>query len=92
MSRVVVHIERLVLRGFGHGQQAAIAAGLQRELQRLLAAGGRATDLAGAGDLARLRVAPLQIRPGATAAEIGAQAARGIGNGMVNGDRSNPHG
>lgn len=92
MSRVVVHIERLVLHGFGHGAKAAIAAGLQRELEHLLVARGRASEWAGIGDLVRLRVAPLQIRPGATAAEVGAQAARGIGHGLVNGDRSDPHG
>jgi hypothetical protein len=37
MTRVVVHIDRLVLRGFRHEDKHAFAEGLQEEISRLFA-------------------------------------------------------
>jgi hypothetical protein len=40
MRRVVLHVDRLLLRGFARGDAAALSAGLRAELQSLL--GGEA--------------------------------------------------
>jgi hypothetical protein len=36
MSRVVLHVDRLLLRGFARGDAAPLSAGLRAELQSLL--------------------------------------------------------
>lgn len=94
MSRVVVHIERLVLEGFAPDERAAIAAGLQQELGRLLQTPEAARQLAALGHVAALRVAPVRGRAAseaaadasgrpATAGAIGIAAARRIVGGLV---------
>lgn len=40
MSRIVLHIDRLVLKGIDRADAAAVAAGVQAELARRLAAAG----------------------------------------------------
>ncbi len=82
MTRVVVHIDRLVLKGFPPEDRQALAEGLRQELGRLFAAPDAAQGLAARGDAGRLRVSG--VRVGATAApgHVGTQAARGIVRGM----------
>ena len=60
MSRIVLHIDRLVLRGIGDGDARAFAAGLERELRRQLASQG-GTSLAAGGDRDRVRVPRLTV-------------------------------
>lgn len=60
MSRVVLHIDRLVLRGIAEEDAAPFAEALQAELHRLLAAGG-GQALRGHDRQARLRPAPLRL-------------------------------
>jgi hypothetical protein len=91
-SRVVLHVERLVLNGFAAGDQAAVAAGLQHELQRLLAERAATVPWTTGVDLPRLRVGTVQVRAGMSAGDIGTQAARGIGRGLARAARSDPHG
>ena len=85
MSRVVVHIERLVLKGGRPGDGDALARGLEQELARLLAEPGAAAGFAARGDRDRLT---LDLGQGGTAAGpagIGARTARGLVGGR--GDR-----
>ena len=91
-SRVVLHVERLVLNGFAAGDQAAVAAGLQHELQRLLAERAATGPWTNGVDLPRLRVGNVQVRAGMSAGDIGTQAARGIGHGLARAARSDRHG
>lgn len=55
MSRIVLHIDRLLLRGIDAGNAEAFSAALQAELQRQLAIAGMAETLSGIGHLARIK-------------------------------------
>ena len=79
MKRVVVHVDRLVLRGYQHDERHAVAAGLQAELGRLLAETGAAGRLAQLGHVPRLRLGRMPITPNASAPAVGEAAARVIG-------------
>ncbi len=92
MKRVQVHIERLVLRGVGGATPAAVAAGLQAELQRVLGETEALAALAQGGHLARLRVASLALGAATTPADLGRQAARGIGAGLARQAARRPRG
>lgn len=78
MKRVILNIDRLVLRGIPPEQRDALAAGLLEELTRFLFAPGTAERLAGLGDIERLKVGNLNLGEGAQAAEIGSASAQGI--------------
>ncbi|PKO32438.1 MAG: hypothetical protein CVU36_02000 [Betaproteobacteria bacterium HGW-Betaproteobacteria-9] len=82
MKRVVLHIDRLVLRGFDRADQAGIAEGLRAELGRLLATPQAAQALVAQRSVARLKVAPLPIAPGAQATAVGEQTAQSIVRGI----------
>jgi hypothetical protein len=79
MTRVVVHIDRLVLDGFRHVDRHAIAIGLQSELAQVFANPELVSMFSAMGDSARLRVSGLAIAHGAKPQRIGQQVARGIG-------------
>jgi hypothetical protein len=79
MNRVIVHIDRLVLKGFRHEDRHAIAEGLQQELGRVFSAPGAARHLSTLGDTARVRVGGVDIPSGSTPQRTGAQVAQGIG-------------
>lgn len=83
MTRVVVHIERLVLKDFRPQDGDAVAEGLQRELSRLLAEPGTAPQLAALGSLPRLRVGGVPLERGVGAQQIGERLAQGIGREIV---------
>lgn len=55
MTRVIVHIDRLVLHGVPPEDQQPVAEGLQGELGRLLQAPGVAEQLASVHSRARMR-------------------------------------
>jgi hypothetical protein len=82
MKRVIVHIDRLVLRGFDHEDRHAIAAGLQQELARLFAEPHAAQQLTARGDVSRMRVGSININPGSKPQGVGVDAARRIGQEM----------
>jgi hypothetical protein len=82
MKRVIVHIDRLVLKGFQHEDRHAVAAGLQQELAKLLAEPASAERLAGLGSVSRLRVGKAQIQQGAKPQRMGIEAARSIAQGI----------
>ena len=80
MSRVFVHIDQLVLRGFRTEDRQAIAAGLQAELVQMWS---RETPPPRAGeDLARLRLHDVSVPHGTSPQAIGTGIARGIDAGL----------
>lgn len=79
MNRIVVHIDRLVLRGVDHVDPAALQAALQAELRTQL--GDVARQLTPHDGAAVLHVAPVRLRPGTAAAELGRAVAGGIAGG-----------
>lgn len=79
MTRLVLHIDRLVLRGIEPHDAKAISAGLQAELQRRLATPGAVDALVEGGDRARLR---LQTH---TAGQAPASGARALGRAIADG-------
>lgn len=83
MKRVVLNIERLVLRGFGGDDREAIAEGLRQELSRLLADPRAVGKLTSGGDVARLRLGPVSVEQGAGSQQVGAGVAQRIVQGMV---------
>ncbi|TBW39881.1 hypothetical protein E0E54_01575 [Azotobacter chroococcum] len=79
MKHVVVHIDRLVLKGFRPEDRHAIAAGLQQELARVFADGEAVSLLQARGDMSRLRVSGVPVEPAAKPQRVGQSAAQGIG-------------
>jgi hypothetical protein len=79
MKRVVVHVDRLVLKGFRHEDQHAIAAGLRQELGRVFTDAEAVSHLRAMGDVSRLRVGGVHIEHGSTPQRVGENVARGIG-------------
>ena len=83
MKRALVHIDRLVLKGFGHAKRHDLAEGLRTELARILS---EPADCARFGVPRRLdvvNVGRVVVRRGATPSTIGAKAAQGIGKAML---------
>jgi hypothetical protein len=82
MKRIVLHIDKLVLKGFRSQDQHGIAKGLQQELTRIFADPQIAQQLTTNGDVSRLRVGGIQIQHDSKPQRIGTQVAQGIGKGM----------
>jgi len=61
MKRVILHIDRLVLKGFRHEDRHAIAEGLQQTLAREFDTPQAVQQLADMGDASRLRTGNVQI-------------------------------
>ena len=78
MKRVVVHIDRLVLRGVDLADAATICASLQRDLRRLLAQPGAEAALIGRGGSALLRAGEVHVAHGEGATGLGRAAATRI--------------
>lgn len=76
MTRLVLHIDRLVLRGVARADAPAVAAALQGRLAELMRADPQlAAQLAAAGDRSRLRPARVSLVPGSGAAALGRRVA-----------------
>jgi len=77
MSRIRVHIDRLVLNGFDPGQRQALAEGLQAELGRVLAGQGGTWR----GErIPALRLGRLPLDPGLSGSRsLGMRVASAIG-------------
>jgi hypothetical protein len=82
MKRVVVHIDRLVLRGFDGDDRSGIAEGLRAELGRLLAGVDLPHDLIGLGGKAPLKVDAVRLEHGSVPMSVGQRLARGIARGV----------
>lgn len=83
MKRVIVHIDRLVLKGFRPQDRHAIAAGLEQELAVMFADPQAVRRLTERGDLSRLRVGGVRIDQGLKPQDVGVQTVRGIGREMT---------
>jgi len=79
MKRVIVHIDRLVLRGFRHEDRHAVALGLREELGRVFADREAVSHLRALGDVSRLQVGGVHIEHGSKPERVGENVARGIG-------------
>jgi hypothetical protein len=78
VRRVVVHIDRLVLRGIRPEDRHAVADGLRTELAALLGEPQTAAGIGRIGAIAHLRAGRVRVVPGAAPSAIGAGAARRI--------------
>jgi hypothetical protein len=79
MRRVIVHIERLVLKDFRREDRDAIAAGLEQELGRVFADRAAVSLLGAMGDVPRLQLGGVNIAYGASAQGIGESVAQRVG-------------
>ena len=79
MSRVIVHIDRLVLSGFRAEDRHAIATGLQQQLGEVFAARDAASLFKDRGDTAQLQVGGVHIEYGSMPQRVGESVAQGIG-------------
>ena len=79
MKRVVVHIDRLVLKGFRAEERHAIAAGLQQELGRVFGDREAVSLLSAMGDVRRLHVGGVPVEHGSRPQRVGESVAQGIG-------------
>lgn len=75
-------IDELVLHGFRAGDRHLIAAAVEQELTRLLAASGPEPGLAAGGQRARIDGGSFQVVPGASAEAIGTQVAQAVFRGI----------
>ncbi|AGA89624.1 hypothetical protein Thimo_0785 [Thioflavicoccus mobilis 8321] len=64
MTRLVLHIDRLVLRGVDPGDAEALAAGLRAGLARQLAEPGAAQALGGTASRPVVRADQVRLAPG----------------------------
>ena len=89
MTRVVLHIDRLVLRGVERGDAGALAAALRSALQERLG-GPAAAALAAHPSTALLRAQPVRLAPGGGAGNhgqvIGQSVAQSIARQLTPGD------
>jgi hypothetical protein len=83
MKRVVIHIESLVLNGFRYEDRHTIAAALQEELTRVLAAPMTARQLASSGNRPRLRLGNVHFAPKTKPREVGAATGRAVAQGLL---------
>jgi hypothetical protein len=82
MRRVVVHIERMVLRGFGNAGAHAIGDGVRTELARLLADPAAGQRLASLGQVSSLHAGKVKLAPDARPQQFGISAGRAIARGI----------
>ena len=81
MSRVVIHIDRLVLNGFRRADGGGIAEALASELSsRLTTDSGH--SIASQGDVPRLTVPSVRVAARAPGAQVGAAIGRGLAKGL----------
>ena len=79
MKRVVIHIDRLVLKGFRSADRHDIAVGLQEELGRVFAGREAVSQLRAKGDVSRLQVGGVPIEHGSNPQRVGENVAQSIG-------------
>lgn len=83
VTRVVVHIDRLVLRGIEATDAAAVSAGIETQLRQLLGEPGRAVQIAVAGDRRRVKAGEVDTGKVNGARQLGRSAARQIVKGVT---------
>ena len=83
MKPVRIDIENLRLKGFRYEDRHAIAAALQEELARLLAAPETAERLANLGQVPHLSIDAFSLEANPQPRQIGAEVGRAIGKGLL---------
>jgi hypothetical protein len=78
VKHVVVHIDRLVLKGFRNADSHAIGEGMRGELARLLADSTRGERLASLGDVSRIQAGKVNLTQHAKPRRSGISAGRAI--------------
>ena len=81
--RVIVNIERLVLKGFRYEDRHAIAAAVQAELMRVLSAPEAAQRLTELGHVPRMRIGNVNVESNAQPQQVGSETGRAIGKGLT---------
>ena len=76
MRRVIVLIDRLVLKGFRHEDGHGTAQGLRQELGRVFSGQGAAQHLSTLGDISRMRVGGVDINPRSKPQRVGVEVAQ----------------
>ena len=82
MTRVVVHIDRLVLKGFRGADSQAIGEGMRSELARALAEPSTAGSLASMGDIPRINAGNVSVSRDTAPRQFGVSAGRAIARGL----------
>jgi len=83
MGRVIVSIDSLVLKGFRHEDLYRVAAAVQDEIARALAAPDAAARIAQLGSTPQLRIGNVNAATNAKPQQIGAAAGRAVGQGLI---------
>lgn len=83
MKRVVVHIDSLALKGFRYEDRYTVAAALQDELTRVLAAPEAAQQVASLGSVPKLKLGSVNIGANAKPQQVGAATGRAVGKGLI---------
>jgi hypothetical protein len=81
--RVIVNIERLVLKGFRYEDRHAIAAAVQAELMRVLSAPETAQRLTELGYVPRICIGNVNVGSNAQPQQVGSETGRAIGKGLT---------
>jgi hypothetical protein len=82
MSRIVLHIDRLVLRGIDPHNAAALSRAMQSELQRLLAEPGSAATLVANSDRTRVTSTNLSLPASGNDRALGRAVAASVDKGL----------
>ena len=83
MRRVIVNIDSLVLKGFRYDDRHAVAAALQDELTKVLAAPESAQRVASLGSVPRLRLGSVNLGADTKPHQVGAETGRVLGKGLI---------
>lgn len=83
VSRLVMHVERVVLHGFARHDEEAFREAFRAELARLIVRNGKLEALSGPGRTSRLSIdgprIPRDLRPEQAGAWVAKAIARGLG-------------
>ena len=83
MSRILLHIDKIVLNGVDPGDRRALLAGLRSELSRVLADRAARAEWARSHRTPVLRLGAMPLEPGPSGGrKFGAGMARAIGKGL----------
>lgn len=83
MRRVIVTIDRIVLRGIRYEDRHAVSAALQDELARALAAPYAAQQLRESRSMPRLVIGNVNFGANAKPNQVGAETGRAVGQGLL---------
>jgi hypothetical protein len=83
MRRVLVHIERLVLKGFRDADAHAISGGMRGELARVLADPATGERLASLSHMSALHAGNVRLAPEVRPQLLGIAAGRALAKGIL---------